>query len=129
MELGIDGFFFSDAAAFCGLKEATFGYHVWTLKTIRPAEYIGKRPVFAKAALTAFKRAYKPYHHPVIYAGGQRLYSASQAAARIGVTRQRFSQWVKAGRITPDTTINGRGRYTEATVDALMAEVYAGRGK
>lgn len=129
MELGVDGFFFAEAAAFVGLKEATFGYHVWTLKTILPAERIGNRPVFARGALEVFKRSYKPYRHPTLYAAGQRLYSASQAAARIGVTRQRFSQWVKAGRIAPDTTINGRGRYAEATVDALLAEVYAGRGR
>jgi hypothetical protein len=51
------------------------------------------------------------------------LYNASQAAARIGVTRQRFSQWVQAGRVVADTTINGRGRYTEATVETLMLSV------
>lgn len=129
MELGIDGFFFSDAAAYVGVKESTFGYHVWALKTIRPAEYIGKRPVFARTSLDAFKRAYKPYHHLPVYAAGQRLYNGSQAAKRIGVSRQRFAQWVKDGRVIADVIINGRGRYTEKTIDALMTEIYTGKGK
>jgi len=105
-----------DAARFCGLSVRAFQAYLYQRRLIKADKKIGGRLWFSRETLIDFCNRLAVYLCRMT-PDGVGLFTTTEAAGMLVVSRQTIHNWVKTGRLVPDVR---RGRRIFFTLDTIQ---------